>query len=525
MNIKQKFVILIFIILSASVAIYTQYSYNLAKNAEYDRIDEVLKATAYGMLNFVGDVYHDKIEDSSSVTDNEFKEKAYLLTNFSKNVHALYLYTYVNKNGKIYFTSLIYTDEQIKTGELEPFFYEFTETDTSVVMKPLLTHNIEYAEYEDINGAVRSVFIPRKTQSGKEYVIGADFAIGYVKNRLIQIRNKYLLIGFAIFVVALIVAYIIIARLSKPLNQLTVYTNELVTNDFKLSETSQNYLNRFSSKYKDEVGKLSGAFLTMQNALQKYIIDLRETTASKERIQSELKVAHNIQMSILPKQYPDRKEFSLRAFMQPAKEVGGDLFDFFFIDEDYYCFVIGDVSGKGVPAALFMAVTKTLIKATAMASIMPAKILEEANNELSRDNDNAMFCTLFCGVMHIPTGVINYSSAGHNPPLLIKKGKNPVYLKNEKKCVALGVWEGYEFTNEKLTLESGDTLYLYTDGVTEAVNPTLELYSEPRLESEIEKIKNIELDQVCPAVMNDILKFADGADQADDITMLVLKYN
>ncbi|HPG29442.1 MAG TPA: SpoIIE family protein phosphatase [bacterium] len=524
MNIKQKFVILIFIILSVSVAIYTQYSYNLAKTAEYDRIDEVLRTTAYGMLNFVGDAYHDKIEDSSSITDSEYKEKSYSLTNFAKNINALYLYTYVQKEGRIFFTSLIFSDEQIKTGEIEPFFYEFTD-DTAVVMKPLLSHKIEYEQYEDINGAVRSVFIPRKTMSGKEYVIGADFAIGYVKNRLAEIRNRFLLIGCAIFIAALAVAYILISRLSKPLNQLTVYTNELVTNDFKLSENSQNYLNNFSSRFKDEVGVLSGAFLTMQNALQKYIVDLRETTASKERIQSELKVAHSIQMSILPKNFPDRKEFELTAFMQPAKEVGGDLYDFFFIDDDYYCFVIGDVSGKGVPAALFMAVTKTLIKATAMTSIMPAKILEEANNELSKDNDNAMFCTLFCGVLHIPTGEINYSSAGHNPPLIIRKDKKAEYLKNETKCVALGVWEGYEFKNEKIKLNSGDTLYLYTDGVTEAVNPPLELYSEPRLQNTLDNISLRDIKTVCPDVMNDILKFADGADQADDITMLVLRYS
>ena len=127
MNIKQKFVILIFIILSVSVAIYTQYSYNLAKTAEYDRIDEVLRTTAYGMLNFVGDAYHDKIEDSSSVTDSDYKEKSYLLTNFAKNINALYLYTYVQKEGRIFFTSLIFSDEQIKTGEIEPFFYEFTD--------------------------------------------------------------------------------------------------------------------------------------------------------------------------------------------------------------------------------------------------------------------------------------------------------------------------------------------------------------------------------------------------------------
>jgi len=524
MNIKQKFVILIFIILSVSVAIYTKYSYNLAKKAEYDRIDEVLRATAYGMLNFVGDGYHDTIIDSTSISDAAFKEKVYLLTSYSKNINALYLYTYVLNNSKIYFTSLIYTDEQIKTGNLDPFFSEFLD-DSSVLIKPLLTHQIEYSEYEDINGAVRSIFIPRKTISGKEYVIGADFSISYIKKRLADIRNRFLLIGCAIFIAALLIAYILIARLSKPLNQLTVYTNELMSNDFKLSDNSKDYLTNFSSRYKDEVGILSGAFLAMQNALQKYIIDLRETTASKERIQSELKVAHSIQMSILPKQYPDRREFSLSAFMQPAKEVGGDLYDFFFIDDDYYCFVIGDVSGKGVPAALFMAVTKTLIKATAMTSIMPAKILEEANNELSRDNDNAMFCTLFCGVLHIPTGEINYASAGHNPPLIIRKNCKPEYLNTTTKCVALGVWEDYKFINEKLTLNAGDKLFLYTDGVTEAVNPAFDLYSEPRLLNTLDKIKDNGITDIPNLVMINILKFADGVDQVDDIIMLVLKYN
>ena len=182
---------------------------------------------------------------------------------------------------------------------------------------------------------------------------------------------------------------------------------------------------------RDEIGSLTLSFREMQAALKEYIADLAATTAAKERIESELKIAHAIQMSFLPKRFPPvtgRNQIDIAAFLEPAREVGGDLYDYFMLDGQRLFFSIGDVSDKGVPAALFMAVTKTLMKGLAEVDLEPAEILQRVNVELSLDNEANMFATVFCGILNLHTGALAYSNAGHNPPVLIRAGQNPEWL-------------------------------------------------------------------------------------------------
>ncbi len=215
-----------------------------------------------------------------------------------------------------------------------------------------------------------------------------------------------------------------------------------------------------------------GLFKDTLKTINDAVTKLQEITIAKERIESELKVAHDIQMSIVPKIFPDfvnRPEFDMYPILAPAKEVGGDLYDFFFIDNDHLCFVIGDVSGKGVPASLFMAVTQTLIKSTAGEVDCPAGIMERVNKELVRDNDSCMFVTVFCGILNIRTGEVRYANAGHNPPLIIRKNGGVEYLPIGQNC-AVGVNESATFLPETLVLQPEDSIYMYTDGVTEALS-------------------------------------------------------
>lgn len=276
----------------------------------------------------------------------------------------------------------------------------------------------------------------------------------------------------------------------------------------------------------DEVGKLTEAFGYMKRSLKEYIRELTETTASKERIENELKIAHDIQMSILPKMFPpfpERREFDIYATIKPAKEVGGDFYDFFFIDDEHLCFVIADVSGKGIPASLFMAVTKTLIKAKAAKGSLPSDILSEVNNELCIGNDNTMFVTVFCGILDIHSGKVFYSNGGHNPPLLVRKDGNIAFL-GTSNGVMLGVLEGFEYKTESLVLEQGDTLFLYTDGVNEAMNSQQELFSEQRLMEELIGCQNRSTKNTVELVMGKLSEFSSGADQSDDITILVMRF-
>jgi len=256
------------------------------------------------------------------------------------------------------------------------------------------------------------------------------------------------------------------------------------------------------------------------------LIKERNTELSKERIESELRIAHDIQMGIVPKifpPFPDRKEFDIHAVIEPAKEVGGDFYDFFFIDENRLCFSIADVSGKGVPASLFMAVTKTLVKAKSRLGITPDKILSEVNNELCDENDSCMFVTIFCGILNTQIGEVEYSNGGHNLPYLIKNNNIVEQLENTP-GMALGVMCDTKYFTKKIKLLKSDSLYLYTDGVNEAMDSDGNQFSYQRLEKFLKKSNNIPTKEITQNSINEIKKFTKGAAQSDDITILVLKY-
>ena len=256
------------------------------------------------------------------------------------------------------------------------------------------------------------------------------------------------------------------------------------------------------------------------------LIKERKIEAAKERIESELKVAHDIQMDFIPKifpPFPQRTEFDIYATVEPAKEVGGDFYDFFFIDEDHLYFIIADVSGKGVPAALFMAVTKTLLKAKARVGLSPHEILYEVNNELCDKNDAAMFVTSFCAILDIKSSKVKYSNGGHNLPYFISREGEIKQLENTP-GIALGIMENAEFESREFTVEKGDTFFLYTDGVNEAMDYKGNLFSYERLERFLEKSKSLLPKEMTSGILNKIEKFTEGAIQSDDITVLILKY-
>ena len=252
---------------------------------------------------------------------------------------------------------------------------------------------------------------------------------------------------------------------------------------------------------------------------------LIEAYIEKERLEEGLKLAHDIQMSMLPKifpPFPERRDLDIFAAITPAKKVGGDFYDFFFLDEDRLCFAIGDVSGKGVPAALFMAVIKTLFKASAGRAENPGEILSTVNREICRDNDAQMFTTLFCGILDTRTGEIRYSNGGHNRPYHLSRAGVQQVPKTGGRV--LGLLEETAFGGSRLVLAPGETLFLYTDGVTEALDPAGEFFSEWRLESILSPIKFASAREQINNLINQITLFAAGAEQADDITTLAIRF-
>jgi len=361
-------------------------------------------------------------------------------------------------------------------------------------------------------------FLYYTTLEGQGWSIGVVFP---KKDMLADVsrlnREVATLGGIGFFLLALLITFMS-SRITDPLRKLTASANDMASGnlDAELPESTS----------RDEVGELARSFQSMRDSIKSYIANLTATTAAKERIESELRIAHDIQMSILPKlfpAFPERNEFDIFAYIDPAKEVGGDLYDFFFVDEDHFCFLVGDVSGKGVPAAFFMAVTKTLLKVVSERNLDPGDVLAKVNNDLAEDNDNCMFVTLFLAVINIHTGEVRYASAGHNPPLILPANGKAQWVPPLNELVA-GIMEGTSYTTKTMTMQPGDTIFVYTDGVTEAMDNNQALYSEARLEEVMNRCGDKSAEQMVRAVEDSLKEFCGGAEQSDDITMLALRF-
>jgi serine phosphatase RsbU (regulator of sigma subunit) len=270
-----------------------------------------------------------------------------------------------------------------------------------------------------------------------------------------------------------------------------------------------------------EFDSLSNDINATVDTLKRYIKE------AEERIDAELAFAKAIQHSALPAVHPlydNRKEFDIFASMHTAKEVGGDFYDFYFIDEDHLAFLIADVSGKGIPAAMFMMRSKTIIKSYAESGMSVEEVFTLANEKLCEGNDAGMFVTAWMGILNIRNGKVLFANAGHNHPLVKHSDGTFEYLKSRAGFVLAGM-EGVRYRKNELVLEPGDAIYLYTDGVTEATDLNEELYGEERLHSILEKYKDETMEVICSEIKKDVDLFAGEAPQFDDITMLALKYN
>ena len=289
----------------------------------------------------------------------------------------------------------------------------------------------------------------------------------------------------------------------------------------KESDTILRHLIRIHSG--NELGELKDDICECVMEIEDYIKEIHDITTEQERIRTELSVAAKIQSDMLPKNFPDRKEFDLYATMTPAKEVGGDFYDFFLVDEDHLALVIADVSGKGVPAALFMVIAKTLIRNRTMMGGGPAEILGSVNDQLCEGNETGLFVTVWMGILEISTGRGVAANAGHEHPVLRRKG-GAFEMVKYRHSPAVATMEGLKFREHDFQLEPGDRLYVYTDGVPEATNRNEELFGEERTLAALNKAPEAPLPELLAGVKQEIDGFAGDAEQFDDITMLALDY-
>lgn len=378
--------------------------------------------------------------------------------------------------------------------------------------KPLVTDNDYGFNYTGV-----SVILDENGNAIAEiqYILDMSEVRAYLNSFLINM----LLISFAIIGITLIV-YIVFVRkiVINPVGKLTAFTKEITdTNSFENQH--------IEIKTGDEIESLTDSFNFMLSELANYIANLSRVTAEKERIGAELDVARHIQASMLPSifpAFPEREEFDIFASMTPAKEVGGDFYDFFLIDDDHLALVIADVSGKGVPAAMFMMISKTLLKSTAQRGLSPKEILETVNNLLCENNKAEMFVTVWIGILEISTGKIMCANAGHEYPAIMRKNGDFELYKDRHGFVLAGM-EGSRYREYELDLNVGDRIFVYTDGVPEATDSSDNLYGNDRMILALNKAKNKSCRELLSSVHADVDSFVGEREQFDDITMLCIE--
>ncbi len=290
-------------------------------------------------------------------------------------------------------------------------------------------------------------------------------------------------------------------------------------------ENIRTAMNRGASDFVTKPIDFNDLDLTIKKTL-KQLRELKEAVKEHDQlvtIRNELDIASHIQQSILPHvpAFPERKDFDVFAAMIPAREVGGDFYDFFLIDQDRLGFVIGDVSGKGVPAALFMAVSRTLLRSTALTGTPPSQCLQQANALLCLDNESEMFVTLFYGILNARTGEVEYANGGHNPPYVLHRNGTVEALETTGGMV-LGAMADVPYRERTITVEPGDTLFLYTDGVTEAMDDAGTLFADQRLVEALRRLNGSSPEQIVHAVVDEVKRHAGTAPQNDDITVLAI---
>lgn len=391
-----------------------------------------------------------------------------------------------------------------------------------------------YYDWQDADRKIRRKFMSIVPIRGTPYMIAAttyidEFSIPMKQteekiasatrtiNENISEKFQNIYISFIVFLIILMmvvmsISYLLSRTITDPI--MTLINGAKAIGQGRIDHRVQLHT-------EDEFEDLANAFNRMTSNLKDQMSKLERTTADKEGLLKELEIARNIQQRLLPSKPPDISGVEIAANNIPAREVGGDFYDFIPVDEAHWGLVIADVSGKGMPAAMFMGLSRTIVRASTTGNLSPASAITQANELICRDSTSGMFVTLFYAMID-SSRIIRYVNAGHNPPLLFRAGMDqPVPLKT--KGLALGVKQGINLHELQEQLESGDLLVLYTDGVTEAVNDSGEAYGTGRLMDIVRENRNEKSGEVLDAIQKDVITFAGHQPQFDDITMVILR--
>ena len=359
-------------------------------------------------------------------------------------------------------------------------------------------------------------------------IVSTDLDINQIRQNLNQYLWRTAMISLCMMALLVLIFIVFIhTRVTGPITSISRRTDEFVQQLQKNVDPAELDYQQVVIRSHDETRTLANDIGALVDSLKEYMSNLQTVTAEKQRISAELSIAAQIQTDMLPRIFPhfsNQKEFDLNALMDPAKEVGGDFFDFFMVDDDHLCLVMADVSGKGVPASLFMVISKTLIKNRAQRGDSPAEILSDVNTQLCDGNDAQLFVTVWVAIIELSTGKGVAANAGHEHPALCRRGE-AFDLVVYRHSPALATLEGIRFREHSFQLYPGDTLFVYTDGVPEATNANNELFGNERMLQALNRQPDASPTSLLNTVRHDVDDFVGSAPQFDDMTMLALKYS
>ena len=523
-GLKAQLLLLLFVLNLVAAIAYSAVLYYVDRDQIISGIDGRLRTAAHAVREIVPDGYHQRINDENSISVSEFNQLQDRMSRFAERSDLDYVYSYMLFGDEIHTVSTSATPAEIKAGTQTGFF-DYYETAPQHLYQSFADGRIRFDEYSDSFGRFRSIYLPVKVQDGRTYVIGADVSLAILDDRLFAALVESVRVGLAMFVLSMVIGWLLVSRIVGPLLKLTSFTRNMEQNSFQPDVEEMEEIKAISGSRRDEVGSLADAMATMIGRLQRYLVEMEAATAARERVEGELTAARDIQIGMLPRKFPpfpERKDIDVYALLESAKEVGGDLYDYTLIDENRLFFVVGDVSGKGVPAALFMAMTTTLFKATALNAKSTGEIMERVNAELSRDNAAEMFVTAFCGILDLRTGEVEYSDGGHEAPFIVH-ADGSVERMAKQPGMALGVFDDVPYLTDRFTMQPGDALVMFTDGVSEAENADQALFTTDRIDSALAEAKSKPSARfVAEGLVGSVHSFAGGVPQSDDIAILVI---
>ncbi len=525
-GLKPQLLLLLFVLNLISAAAYTAVIYSTNRSQFIEGVDGRLQVAAQALREIVQDGYHQRVTGPQSISPGEFGALQKRLSSFADTSQLVYVYSYMEFGKDIRTVSTSATPKEVRKGTQTRYFALY-DTAPAALYRSFADGKMRFDEYGDSFGRFRSIYVPVRLADGRTYVIGADIDLGHLDERLGAVLKQAVTIGVAMFALSMAFGWLLVARIVEPLVRLTSFTQNMEQRSFEPDVAELAEMQTIGGSRSDEVGRLAEALAAMVARLQRYLIEVEQAASARERVEGELSAARDIQVGMLPRKFPpfpERTDVDVFALLESAKQVGGDLYDYFLIDEHRLFFVVGDVSGKGVPAALFMAMTTTLFRAHAFAAPTTGEITERVNRELSRDNAAEMFVTAFVGILDLRDGSVEYTDGGHEAPFIVRAGGHVERLA-KRQGIALGVLDDFAYRTDCFLLQPGDAVVLFTDGVSEATGENDMLFTTDRIEGALAAARSqASARLLADGLAENVRTFVGAVPQSDDIAILVVSY-